>query len=338
VEKIVFGKTGLEVSRVSFGALPIQRVSMDTAKKLLQKAYKNGINFFDTARLYTDSEEKIGNALSSVRKEIIIATKTHAKDADTFWEHLETSLNNLKTDYIDIYQFHNPDSLPVNEDELYGAMLEAKNNGYIRHIGITSHSIEIAREAVQSGLYETIQYPFNYLSTNEEINLSLLCKDNNIGFIAMKALSGGLITNAEAAFSFIWNYPHVVPIWGIQRETELDRFIDLEKNPPPIDEEMKNLIEKDKKELSGNFCRGCGYCLPCPADIPIPMAARMKFMLRRAPYEDFITNEWKENMERIENCIECGHCLNNCPYHLNTPELLREMLADYRTFVMNNED
>lgn len=112
----------------------------------------------------------------------------------------------------------------------------------------------------------------------------------------------------------------------------------MEKNPPPIDEEMKNLIEKDKKELSGNFCRGCGYCLPCPADIPIHMAARMKFMLRRAPYEDFITNEWKENMERIENCIECGHCLNNCPYHLNTPELLREMLVDYRTFVMNNED
>jgi predicted aldo/keto reductase-like oxidoreductase len=335
VEKIILGKTGLEVSRVAFGALPIQRVSMDTAKKLLQKAYKNGINFFDTARFYTDSEEKIGNALSSVRKDIIIATKTHAKDADTFWEHLETSLNNLNTDYIDIYQFHNPDSLPIKEDELYGAMFEAKNKGYIRHIGITSHSLEIAREAVQSGLYETIQYPFNYLSTNEEINLALLCKDKNIGFIAMKALSGGLIINADAAFSFIWNYPHVVPIWGIQRETELNQFIDLGKNPPSIDEKMKNLIEKDKKELSGNFCRGCGYCLPCPADIPIPTAARMKFMLRRAPYEDYITGEWKENMERIENCIECGHCLNNCPYHLNTPELLKEMLEDYRAFVID---
>jgi len=336
VKKTILGQTCLEVSRVGFGALPIQRVSMDTAKKLLQKAYESGINFFDTARSYSDSEEKIGNALSSVRKEIVIATKTHAKDAGTLREHLEMSLDKLKTNYIDIYQFHNPKSLPVKGDELYEAMLEAKRKGYIRHIGITSHNLEIAREAVQSGLYETIQYPFNHLSSDEEINFVLLCRDKNIGFIAMKALSGGLITNAAAAFYFIWNYPIVVPIWGIQRETELSEFIHLEKSPPPMNEEIKKLIEKDKKKLSGNFCRGCGYCLPCPADIPIPIAARMKYLLRRAPYKDYITDKWKENMERIENCIECGHCLDNCPYHLNTPALLREMLADYREFIINN--
>ena len=309
---------------------------MDAAIILLRKAYENGINFFDTARAYSDSEEKIGNALYSVRKEIVIATKTHAKDARTFWDHLETSLNNLKTDYIDIYQFHNPDNLPVKGDELYEAMLEAKRKGYIRHIGITSHSLKFAREAVQSGLYETIQYPFNHLSSNVEINLVLLCKDKNIGFIAMKALSGGLVANAEIAFSFIRNYPNVVPIWGIQLETELNQFIDLEKNPTPMDEEMKSLIEKDKKELSGNFCRGCGYCLPCPADIPIPMATRMKFLLKRAPYKSYLTDEWKEKMARIENCIECGHCSDNCPYHLNTPALLREMLQEYRAFLIDH--
>lgn len=337
MQKFIFGKTGLEISRTGFGALPIQRVTFDEAKKLLRKAYDNGINFFDTARFYTDSEEKIGNALHSVRKEIVIATKNHAGNAAVFREYLELSLEKLKTDYIDIYQFHNPEKLPVEGDELYEAMLEAKKKGYVRHIGITSHSLRIALEAVESGLYETIQYPFNHLSSDDEIALALLCREKNIGFIAMKALSGGVITNAAISFSFIRSFPHVVPIWGIQRETELDQFIAMEKCPPKMNEEMKKLIEKDKKELSGNYCRGCGYCLPCPADIPIPTAARMKYLLRRVPYKDYITDEWKEKMNRIENCIECGHCLDNCPYRLNTPDLLKEMLADYRAFIMENK-
>jgi len=333
MQKTMLGNTGLEVTRVGFGVLPLQRVSMDEAKRILIRAYESGINFYDTARAYTDSEEKIGNALSDVRKNIIIATKTQAKDAKTFWRDLETSLEKLRTDYIDIYQFHNPETVPMVGDELYEAMLAAKSKGLIRHIGITNHSFENGKKAVLSGLYETLQYPFNHISSEEDLELVMLCREKNIGFIAMKALSGGLITNAATAFCYLWQFPHVVPIWGIQRMNELEQFIELEKNPPALDDNMKRLIEQDRKELSGSFCRSCGYCMPCPADIPISNAARMKFLLRRAPYQQFITQEWQEKMERIENCTECRQCTEKCPYHLDTPALLREMLADYREFV-----
>ena len=218
-------------------------------------------------------------------------------------------------------------------DELYEVMLEAKRKGFIRHIGITNHSCENGRKAVLSGLYETLQYPFNHISSEEDHELVMLCREKNVGFIAMKALSGGLITNAENAFCYLWQYPHVVPIWGIQRMEELEQFIELEKNPPVLDEKRRQLIEQDRKELSGSFCRGCGYCMPCPADIPISNAARMKFLLRRAPYQQFVTKEWQEKMELIENCTECRQCSEKCPYHLDTPSLLRDMLADYREFV-----
>jgi predicted aldo/keto reductase-like oxidoreductase len=335
MQKTVLGKTGLEVARVGFGVLPLQRVTMDTAKRILVKALENGINFYDTARAYSDSEEKIGNALSSVRKDIILATKTHADNRETFWQHLETSLEKLKTDHIDIYQFHNPKKLPLPGDELYEAMVEAKNKGYVRHIGVTNHSLETGRLAVQSGLYETLQYPLNHISSPEDLELALSCREMGVGFIAMKALSGGLITNAETAFGYLWQYPHIVPIWGIQREEELDQFIGLEKNPPAMTKVLEQKIEADRRALSGSFCRGCGYCLPCPANIPIPNAARMKFLLRRAVYQNFITDEWQEEMNRIENCIECNQCAGRCPYHLNTPSLLKEMLADYRDFIRN---
>ncbi len=336
MQKTILGKTNLEVTRVGFGVLPLQRVSMDTAKRILVKAFENGINFFDTARAYSDSEEKIGHALSSVRKEIILATKTHAGDAETFWQHLQISLENLKTDYIDIYQFHNPKKLPVPGDELYEAMVEAKNKGYIRHIGVTNHTLATGRFAVQSGLYETLQYPLNHISSSEDLELALLCRKKGVGFIAMKALSGGLITDAETAFGYLWQYPHVVPIWGIQKEEELDQFIILEKNPPTMTDSLEQKVEADRRELAGSFCRSCGYCLPCPANIPIPNAARMKFLLRRAVYQNFITEQWQEQMNRIEDCIECNQCTGRCPYHLNTPALLKEMLADYREFIRDH--
>ena len=334
MDKIKFGRTDLLVGRTAFGALPIQRISFDDAKHLLRKAYENGINFFDTARAYSDSEEKMGYALADVRKEIIIATKSHAKDKKTLFEHLETSLKKLKTDYIDIYQLHNPESLPSpsEQEELYGALIDAKKAGMIRFIGITNHRLDIAKKTVESGLYDTIQFPLSSLSSNEDLALIDLCKKNNVGLIAMKALSGGLITNAASTFAFLRQYENVVPIWGIQRDSELDEFLSLEKNPPVLDDEMLKIIEKDRAQLAGAFCRGCGYCLPCPANIPIPMAARMSLLLARAPYQGFLTDEWKGNMESISKCVDCGHCKKNCPYGLDTPNLLKTMLREYREF------
>jgi len=322
------------VSRVGFGALPIQRISLEDAGFLLRKAYDNGINFFDTARGYTDSEEKIGYALSDVRSNIIIATKTHANDKKSLFEQLETSLKNMKTDYIDIYQLHNPSELPDPDDPdgVYSGLLEAQKKGMIRFIGITNHRLNLALDAVKSGLYDTIQFPLSSLSSDEDIELVQEADRHDMGFIAMKPLSGGLITRVAPTFAFLRQFDNVVPIWGIQRESELDEFIELEKNPPALDEDMWKTIEQDKKELQGAFCRGCGYCLPCPVDIPIPFAARMSLLLRRAPYQNYLSDEWNEKMERVEDCIDCGHCRDNCPYGLNPPELMKGMLKDYREF------
>lgn len=335
METVTLGKTGIEVSKNGFGALPIQRIEKKDAVYLLQKAFYHGINYFDTARGYTDSEEKVGAAFSYIRDNIIISTKTTAQNADDFWKDLETSLSLLQTDYIDIYQFHNPSFCPKPEDGtgLYEAALKAKEQGKIRHIGITNHRLAVAKEAIASGLYETMQFPFCYLATEQDLEIVDLCKKENMGFIAMKALSGGLITDSALAYAYLSQFDHVVPIWGVQRERELDEFLSYQEQPPVLTEEMKARIEADKIELAGEFCRGCGYCMPCPAGIEINNCARMSLMLRRAPQQEFLTPEWQEKMKKIEGCLSCGKCKSKCPYELDTPELLKKNYEDYQTFL-----
>ena len=326
--QVTLGRTGITVNKNGFGALPIQRISRDEAAYLLQKALDNGIDFFDTARAYTDSEEKIGYALSGRRSQFILATKTAAQQADAFWTDLHTSLKNLKTDCVDILQFHNPSFCPKPGDGsgLYEAMLKARAQGKIRFISITNHRLAVAREAAASGLYDTLQFPFNYLASPEEIQLAGECKAQNIGFIAMKALSGGLITNSAAAYAFQAQYDNVLPIWGVQREGELDEFLSYIENPPQITPELQAVIDRDKGELAGDFCRGCGYCLPCPAQIDIPTCARMSLLLRRSPAAGHLSPEGQAKMERIDHCV-------HCKYGLDTPELLRRNYEDYKTFL-----
>lgn len=334
MDKIRLGRTNLMAGRTGFGALPIQRVSFGEARDLLMTAYDNGVNLFDTARMYSDSEEKIGLSLGHVREKIIIATKTHAPDVKTFDEHLATSLRNLRTDYIDIYQVHHPKTLPRPDDGtgLYEALLKARDQGKIRFIGISSHRQDVSTAALETGLYDTLQYPLNCISSEADVRICQLAKSKNIGFIAMKPMSGGLLQSCRVAFAYLRQFDHVVPIWGVQRPEELAEILALEKNPPKLDEDIQRTIEKDRRELAGNFCRACGYCLPCPADIPIPMAARMGLLLRRMPWQQFMSQEWLDKMERIEDCTGCGHCLDNCPYGLDTPNLLRKMLEEYRKF------
>ncbi len=332
MSKVTLGKTGITVEKNAFGALPIQRISKEEAVKLLRKAYDNGVTFFDTARWYTDSEEKVGEAFAGMREKVYIATKTGAATAETFWKDLETSLNNLRTNYIDLYQFHNPAFCPKPGDGsgLYEAMMEAKEKGMVRHIGITNHRLNIAKEAIESGLYETLQFPFCYLATEKDLELVEACKKADMGFIAMKALSGGLITNSAAAYAYLAQFDNVLPIWGVQRESELDEFLSYIENPPVMTDEIKALIEKDRSELLGEFCRGCGYCMPCPVGIEINNSARMSLMLRRAPSEAWLTPEWQEKMKRIENCLQCGKCKSKCPYGLDTPTLLQKNYEDYK--------
>lgn len=335
MKTVTLGKTGITVNRNGFGALPIQRVSVEEAGRLLRKAFDNGIDFFDTARSYSDSEYKIGLALSDVRDKIVIATKTPSTTVEGFWKDLETSLSLLKTDYIDIYQFHNPAFCPKPGDGtgLYEAMLEAKAQGKIRHIGITNHRLAVAQEAVESGLYETLQFPFSYLASEKDEALVKLCAEKNVGFICMKALSGGLITRSDAAYAYLAQYENTLPIWGVQRESELDEFIAYNDNPPAMTAELSAYIEEERVSLAGDFCRGCGYCMPCPAGIEINQCARMSLLLRRSPAAGWLTPAWQAKMEKIEECLHCGQCMQHCPYSLNTPELLRKNLEDYRTFI-----
>ena len=337
--RVVLGRTGIEVEKNAFGALPVQRVQKDGAVKLLRKAYEGGMRFFDTARFYTDSEEKLGEAFEGMREKIYIATKTGATTAEGFWRDLGISLGNLKTDYVDLYQFHNPSFCPKPGDGsgLYEAMLEAKEKGMIRHIGITNHRLSVAWEAIESGLYETLQFPFCYLATEKDVELVKACKEKNMGFIAMKALSGGLITNSAAAYAYLAQFDNVLPIWGIQRERELDEFLSYIDNPPVMNEELSAIIEKDRKELLGEFCRGCGYCMPCPVGIEINNSARMSLMLRRAPSKNWLSEEWQEKMKRIENCLHCGKCKGKCPYGLDTPALLEKNYKDYQEILAGKE-
>lgn len=330
--KVTLGNTEITVNKNGFGALPVQRVSKSDGVALIRKAYDNGIDFFDTARFYTDSEEKVGEALKDVRSDVYIATKTGALTVDDFWKDLEISLGLLQTDYIDIYQFHNPPFCPKPGDGsgLYEAMLEAKAQGKIRHIGITNHRLAVAQEAIDSGLYETLQFPFCYLATEKDLELVDNCKKAGMGFIAMKALSGGLINNSAVAYAFLAQYDHVLPIWGVQREWELDEFLSYIDNPPAMNEEICQVIEKDRKELLGEFCRGCGYCMPCPVGIEINNCARMSLMLRRAPSESWLTPQMQEKMRKIEDCLHCNKCASKCPYSLDTPALLAKNYEDYK--------
>lgn len=335
MEQMRLGRTGLTISRTGFGALPIQRVSFDEAKALLRRAYEAGVTFFDTARGYSDSEEKIGYALADVRDEIVIATKVRAADRAGVLDLVAKSLAKLKTDHVDVLQLHWPRELPDPDDPEsgYAGLVEAKAKGMTRFIGISHHARAVAREAVASGRYDTLQFPLNHIASEEDLALIDLCRERDVGVIAMKALSGGLITDAATSFAFLRQFDNVVPIWGVQRPHELQQVLALEENPPALDETMWARIEKDREELAGDFCRACGYCLPCPQDIPIPMAARMGLLLRRMPYRQFLTEEWQEKMDRVETCTECGQCRERCPYGLDTPALLRKMLEDYRTFL-----
>ena len=337
--KVTLGSTGITVDKNGFGALPIQRISTEDAVKLLRKAYDNGITFFDTARAYSDSEEKLGAAFGSNWEGKFVASKTGSTTPEGFWKDLETTLTNLKRDYIDIYQFHNPSWCPKPGDGtgMYECMLEAKAQGKIRHISITNHRLSVAHEAIESGLYETLQFPFSYLSTEKELELVEKCEKANMGFIAMKALSGGLINNSAAAYAWLDQYANVLPIWGIQRESELDEFLSYISDPPVLDENINAMIAHDREELLGEFCRGCGYCMPCPVGIEINNCARMSLLLRRSPSANWLTEESRKKMAKIEDCLHCGKCKTKCPYSLDTPTLLEKNLKDYKEILAGKE-
>ena len=249
MRSIRLGRTGIIVPQNAFGCLPIQRDSKEVAVRLLREAYEGGMRFFDTARAYTDSEEKVGEAFDGMRGKVYIATKTAAKTPEGFRKDLETSLKTLRTDYIDIYQLHNVPQCykPGDGTGMYECLVEAKEKGLIRHIGITTHKLAVAQEIIASGLYVTLQYPFSYLSSEKEIDLVRGCIDADMGFICMKALAGGLITRSDAAMAYMTQFDNLVPIWGVQRENELQEWLSYMDNTPSLTEEITSYISPGAK-------------------------------------------------------------------------------------------
>ena len=332
MSKVTLGPTGITVEKQAFGCLPIQRLSVPDAVALLRRAVEGGMEFFDTARMYSDSEEKVGIAFEGMRRKVYIATKSHAKTGEELREHLAVSLAKLRTEYVDLYQFHQATRCirPGDGSGLYEAALEAKQQGRIRHIGITTHRWQVALEAVESGLYETLQYPVCYLANDKDMQVIEACKKAGVGLIAMKAMSGGLITNAAASAAWLEQFDHVLPIWGVQRARELEEFLAFIDTPPVLTDGLRQVIEQDKEQLKGGFCRGCGYCMPCPMGIEINNCARMSLMIRRAPTAAWTDEKGRARMDRIKDCIRCGACKAKCPYGLDIPNLLQENYRDYQ--------
>ena len=340
MKSIPLGRTGLMVTKTSMGCLPVQRCGLDEAVELLRAAYDGGIRYFDTANLYTDSEKKIGLALSDVRDQIVLSTKSTAKDRDGVLAHIENSLKMMRTDHIDLFQFHQVAEVPDPEDPngAYAGALEAKRRGWIDHIGVTSHRVNIAEDCIASGNFETLQFPFSYISSPRDLDLAAKCKAAGMGFIAMKGLAGGMLTNVRACHAFMKQYDNVVPIWGIQSMEELRQWLEVDREDPDMDDELRSFIDKERRELSGSFCRSCGYCMPCPVGIEIRNCARMDRLLRRSPWQQYMTDEWRAKMEKIEDCLECHRCSSRCPYQLDTPTLLKYQLKDYREFYEAHKD
>jgi aryl-alcohol dehydrogenase-like predicted oxidoreductase len=272
--------------------------------------------------------------LSKFGHDVILATKSMARTGDELMKDIELSLKLLKTDYIDIYQSHFCKVLPMPDDGtlVYETFLKAKRQGKIKFIGVTTHDVNVAIQGARSNLYDTVQYPLSSLSVERDLEIIPICKENDIGLIAMKAMAGGLIRNKPAAFAFLRAFENVVPIWGIQRIEELEEWLSYENSPPILDAKLLEEIEQEKSELGASFCRGCGYCLPCPVDIPIVTAARMQLFLGRMPPELYTTPEWQSNMALIDKCLHCNSCKNKCPYNLDTPALLAENNRFYKEF------
>ncbi len=335
MKQITLGSTGIVTPQNAFGCLPIQRVDQATAVDLLRSAFNGGMRFFDTARSYSDSEEKVGVAFAGMRDDVTITTKSMAKTPDDLAADLEMSLRMLQTDHINVYQFHCCDQVwrPDDGTGMYEAMEAFKTQGKILHIGLTTHKIGVAEKAIASGLYETLQYPLSYLSSEREQRLPGLCAKADMGFIAMKGLAGGLLSNTRACIAFMSQFDNVVPIWGIQRASELDEWLSYMDDAPVYDEEIAAFIESERAELSGNFCRGCGYCAPCPQGIDIHSCARMSLMLRRAPSAAWLDDYWQSEMDKIDNCIGCGTCKTRCPYELDIPQLLKANLPITAAFL-----
>lgn len=322
----ILGKTGLKVSKIGLGGIPIQQLNQCDASKLIEKALEYGINFMDTARGYTVSESLIGNALTGGRKKVFLATKSMAREKDALKKDIEISLENFNTDYIDLYQFHNIPNLQELEKVMApgGALetfVEYMQMGVIKHIGITSHNIEVIKKAIEYDIFETVQYPFNAIET-QGLDTFGKAYERNIGVIAMKPFAGGALSNKKAALKYILQNPHVTcAIPGMCSIEQLKENMGAMEEMPLSEAEGEDL-SKEAAELGERFCRRCGYCKPCPAGIDIPSVFVLESYYRRYNLADWATERYKSMPVKAGACEKCGLCETRCPYGLPIRDML----------------
>ena len=329
MNKIEFGKTGLWVTRVAMGGIPIGRLPKKEAVGVVKKVLDMGINFIDTANAYRDSEEKIGGALKGrKREEIVIASKSPASDKKSFLEHVDLSLKRMAIDYIDIYHLHGVNSEEKMKQVMrpggaYEGLQEAIERGKVRHAAFSSHHILEAKELMLTEKFEVVQIPLNFLDTEPEAEIIPLARKMNLGVIAMKPLGGGLLEDANLCFRYLAQFPGIVPDPGIEKIEEMEEIVQIVENPQPLNSEEEKEIERIREELGKEFCHRCDYCQPCPEGIPISIVLTAKSLVKRMPLQraaEFIDPA----IEKARECTECEECVERCPYDLPIPELLKQ--------------
>ena len=333
MEYRVLGKTGLKVSCMGFGGIPIQRIDAEGTKKLMHRLVEEGVNYIDTARGYTVSEEYLGYALEGIRDRFILATKSMARSRDAMAADIEKSLHNLKTDYIDLYQVHNPSmeqlDAVIGQNGALEALMEAKAAGRIGHIGLTAHSAAVFERALELDWVETIMFPYNIVENQGEA-LIRRCTEKNVGFIAMKPLAGGAIEDASLALRYVCANPDVtVAIPGMADPKELEQNLAACSSESPLTEEELQRMEQVKKELGSNFCRRCNYCAPCTVGISIPNVFLFAGYLERYNLEGWARDRYQTLKAKASDCVECGDCETRCPYHLPIREMMKKCAKEF---------
>ena len=335
------GKTEIQVSELGFGGIPITRLNFDEAADLVKYCFDQGIIFFDTAYVYGDSEVKIGAGVQGFRDQVTLATKTFVRDADGARAQLEESLNRLKTDHIDLYQFHNVSTDDALKQVLgpggaYEAAVQAREEGKIGHIGITAHNLDIAEKACHTGLFATVQIPFNLIEHDPADKLFPVAREHDMGIIAMKPLGGGLLDRAELCFAFLQQYRDIIPIPGLQSKQEVDENIQFFETPRALTQQDWREIDGIRVEMGERYCHRCEYCLPCPEGVEIWKVLLFRAQTKRFPPQ-MVMNLAKGPMKTAENCVQCEECSEKCPYDLPVPDMVGESLEQYQQYQAHHD-
>ena len=333
MEYRILGKTGLKISRMGFGGIPIQRVDQEATKQLMKKLVEEGVNYIDTAKGYTVSESYLGYALEGIRDQFVLATKSMSRTKEAMEKDILDSLKALRTDYIDLYQVHNPNmeqlDIVIEKDGALEALLEAKEKGMIGHIGLTAHSLEVFERALEYDWVETIMFPYNFIE-QQGVELIKKCRKKNIGFIDMKPLAGGAIEDATLALRYICQNPDVtVVIPGMADIKEIDENVQACNNNSPLTQEEISQIENIKKQLGSQFCRRCNYCAPCSVGIAIPNVFLFAGYLERYNLEDWARERHASLPVKASKCIDCGLCETRCPYQLPIRDMLKKCAQEF---------